>query len=96
MAPLANFFCIELFDGFFFEPVGDFLPIQDKLLRISNLLFRFKHFPRTLFLPYHHLLWALQLRPPEHENSVPGMVFGSRRDLLRTNFEATRSPQKIM
>ena len=35
-------------------------------------------------------------RPPMHDNSVPGRVFGSRRDLLRNNFEARRSPPKLM
>ena len=29
------------------------------------------------------LLWALQLRAPMHEKSVPGRVFGYGRDILR-------------
>ena len=55
----ANCFCFELFDWLFFEPVGNFLLVQGKLLRIFNLLFRLKYFPKTLFVHYHHLLWAL-------------------------------------
>ena len=30
-----------------------------------------------------------------HENSVPGRVFGSRRDLLRKHFEVRKSPPKL-
>ena len=30
-----------------------------------------------------------------HENSVPGRVFGSRRDLLRKTFGMRRSPVKL-
>ena len=55
---LANCFLLWAFWLFFFEHVRSFLLIQVKLLRISNLLFRLKYFPQTLFLPYHHLLWA--------------------------------------
>ena len=35
----------------FFEHVDNFLPVQGKLLRISNLLLRLKYFPKTLFCP---------------------------------------------
>ena len=41
--------CFELFYSFFFGHVGNLLLIQGKLLRISNLLFRLKYFPNTLF-----------------------------------------------
>ena len=47
--PSLTFVCFELFDWFFFEPVGNLLLIQGKLLRISNLLFRLKYLPKTLF-----------------------------------------------
>ena len=30
--------------------------------------------PKNTFLPYHHLLWALQLRSLMHENYVPGIL----------------------
>ena len=55
----ANSFLLWAFWLIFFEPVGNLLLIQGKLLRISNFLFRLKYFPKTPFLPYHHLLWAL-------------------------------------
>ena len=55
----VNFFLLWAFWLIFFEPAGNLLFIQGKLLRISNLLFRLKYFPKTPFLPYRHLLWAL-------------------------------------
>ena len=50
MALLANFFLLA-FWLIFLDPVGNFLPIQGKLLSISNLLFRLKYFQKTLFCP---------------------------------------------
>ena len=47
--PLAVFASSFLID--FFEPVGNLLLIQGKLLRISNLLLRLEYFPETLFCP---------------------------------------------
>ena len=55
---LPLIFCsFERFDRSFLEPVGNLLFVQEKLLRISNLLFRLKYFPKTLFfaLPPHIL-----------------------------------------
>ena len=47
--PLAVFASSFLID--FFEPVGNLLLIQGKLLRISNLLLRLEYFPETRFCP---------------------------------------------
>ena len=75
--PPANLFCFE----FFFEPVGKLLLIQ-QIIENFQVAVQKEIFPKNTFFSYHHLLWGLQLRPPMHENFVPGMVFGSRRDLL--------------
>ena len=48
--PLTVLF-FELFDWLLFGPVGNLLLIQGKLLRISNLLFRLRYPPKTLFCP---------------------------------------------
>ena len=42
MAPPDNVFALSFLINCFFEPVGNFLLIQGKLLRISNLLFILK------------------------------------------------------
>ena len=76
MAPTRQLFLALSLLIDFFEHVGNLLLIQKKILRISNLLFRLKYFPKTLF-------FAL---PPVYANSVPGRDFGSRRDILRNNF----------
>ena len=47
--PPANFFCLELFDWFFFEAVGNMVPSLGKLWRMSNLLFNKRYFRKALF-----------------------------------------------
>ena len=49
--PSLTCFAWSFLVDLFFEHVGNLLPVQGKLLRISKLLLRLKKFPKTLFYP---------------------------------------------
>ena len=59
MAPLANFFFALSFLIDFFRGCWKYGPIIRKIIANVQFAVQEEIFQKTLFLPYHHLLWAL-------------------------------------
>ena len=96
MPPLfAHFFLPLSFLIEFFRACREFASYSRKIIENLQFAVQIEIFPKNIFLPYNHLLWALQLRPSMHQNSVPGRVFGSRRGLLRKKLRSVGHLQKL-
>ena len=86
MAPTRSLFLLWAFLWIFFEPFGNLLLIQGKLLRIYNLLFRLKYFTKTL-------IFAL---PPPTLGPVAQTTHAWKFCSTQKNFEVRRSSPKVM
>ena len=68
-----------------------------KIIKNLQFVVHIKIFPKNTFFALPPLtLRSSVTQTPMYENSVPGRVFGSRRDPLRKIFEVRRIPQKFM